>query len=81
MARRIVDLSQWAQAVLAEETDRLLVGQAQELVLDFRGQPKQAHDLGDAYPGDTHFPGEIGLGLDEGAALEETGVAPGLQDG
>jgi len=36
---RIVDLSERALAVFAEEADRLLVGQAQELILDLRRQP------------------------------------------
>ncbi len=80
LAGRVGDLGQRAQAVLAEEADRRLIRQAKELVLDFRSQPQQAHDLGDAHSGDAHLPGEISLGLDEGVALEETGVAPGLQD-
>ncbi len=81
LPRWVVDLSQRAQAVLADEPDRLLVRKVQKLLLDLRSQPQEAHDLGDAHSGDAHLPGEIGLGLDEGVALEETGVAPGFQDG
>ena len=35
LARRVVDLGQRAEAVFAEEADRVLVREAQELVLDF----------------------------------------------
>ena len=77
--RRIVDLSERAQAVFAEEADRLLVLQPQKLLLDLRSQPQQAHDLGDADPRHAHFARQVGLSLDEGVALKDTGVSPGLE--
>jgi hypothetical protein len=51
------------------------VGHGQDVLLDFGGQAQQAHDLGDASPGDSLAAGDLGLvadsaGFEEGPRLE-----------
>jgi hypothetical protein len=59
------------------------VGHGQDVLLDFGGQAQQAHDLGDASPGDALAAGDLGLvanlaGFEEGLPLK--GLAEKLDD-
>src|SRR3989338_10385310 len=68
-----------AQAVLAEEADRLLVREVEELLLDFEGKASQAHDLVHTRPTDALPLGDVALALDL-AGLKERLPLNGLAE-